>query len=570
MQNDIGFSTSLSGTLVEAGLLSESQLAEVQKFQSSIGGSLRQAVMKLGLLREQDLLKVYEKVLSLECIETSATPVPSLDDIKRAMTALDVTDGWLSALDVVIWVDSKEPETLNFIQRDPLDTNGEESIQKFWTGHLRQFLATNRTLDSLFAQLSADAGARSLHQDTSADVARLRELAEEAPVIDFVNGLLSDAVDLRASDVHIEPSDIDFITRFRVDGVLAHQRINPRALFDSVVTRIKILSNMDISERRLPQDGRQTIRVAGEEVDLRVSSIPSTYGESVVLRLLRKQSSLPDLEGLGIGTKLLRQLESLVRLPNGIFLVTGPTGSGKSTTLYRVLELLNNGENKIITIEDPVEYEMENIGQIQVHSEIGLTFAGGLRAMLRHDPDVIMVGEIRDSETAEVAVQAALTGHMVFSTLHTNTAAGAIERLQDLGTEPFLIKASLRGVLGQRLLRRLCSHCSVPQQNQALIDRANAKLQLDGIIPETQDYRQAVGCEHCGHSGYSGRVGVFELLNAHNMVNKYPDRLLSDIMDENTLRSNGYVSMVSDGIEKSSRGQTSLEEIERVFGRWYS
>ena len=188
MQNDIGFSTSLSGTVVEAGLLSETQLAEVQKFQSSIGGSLRQAVMKLGLLREQDLLKVYEKVLSLECIETSAFPVPSLDDIKRAMTALDVTDGWLSALDVVIWVDSKEPETRNFIQRDPLDTNGEESIQKFWTGHLQQFLATNRTLDSLFAQLSADAGARSLHQDTSADVARLRELAEEAPVIDFVKG----------------------------------------------------------------------------------------------------------------------------------------------------------------------------------------------------------------------------------------------------------------------------------------------------------------------------------------------------------------------------------------------
>ncbi|MFN3214012.1 MAG: GspE/PulE family protein [Henriciella sp.] len=545
-------------------------MAEVQRFQTNIGGSLRQAVMKLGLLREQDLLDVYQRVLSIECIETSATPIPSLDDIKRGMLALDVSDGWLSALDLVIWIDGDDAETLNFIQRDPLDTSGEENIQKFWNGTLRQFLATNRTLDALFAQLSADAGARNLQQETSTDVARLRELAEEAPVIDFVNGLLSDAVDLRASDVHIEPSEIDFITRFRVDGVLAHQRINPRALFDSVVTRIKILSNMDISERRLPQDGRQTIRVAGEEVDLRVSSIPSTYGESVVLRLLRKQSSLPDLEGLGIGAKLLSELESLVRLPNGIFLVTGPTGSGKSTTLYRVLELLNNGENKIITIEDPVEYEMENIGQIQVHSEIGLTFAGGLRAMLRHDPDVIMVGEIRDPETAEVSVQAALTGHMVFSTLHTNTAAGAIERLQDLGTEPFLIKASLRGVLGQRLLRRLCGHCSVPQANGEMVSHAISRLHADGVSAEQRNYRKAVGCEHCGHSGYSGRVGVFELLNAHSMVNKFPEKSLSEIMDEKALRSNGYVSMVTDGIEKSSRGLTSLEEIERVFGRWYS
>ena len=251
-----------------------------------------------------------------------------------------------------------------------------------------------------------------------------------------------------------------FETRLRVDGVLSYRRNHPRALFDSVVTRIKILSGMDISERRLPQDGRQAVRVGGEDVDLRVSSIPSNFGESVVLRLLRKQSSLPSISGLGVSSDVLKELEDIIRLPNGVFLVTGPTGSGKSTTLYRVLELLNNGSNKIITIEDPVEYEMSNIGQVQVHSDIGLTFANGLRAMLRHDPDIIMVGEIRDAETAEVAIQAALTGHMVFSTLHTNSAAGAIERLQDLGVEPFLIKASLRGVLGQRLLRRVCNNCA--------------------------------------------------------------------------------------------------------------
>lgn len=565
----MSFSTSLSGTLLESGLLTEPQLAEVQRFQANLGGSLRQAVMKLGLLREHDLLDVYEKILGTERIERSATAIPSLEDLKSSIETLGVDDAWLTTLGMVAWIDPNDPQTLNYIQRDPLDTNVEENLVKAWPGRLQQYLATNRTLDALFAQLSADAGARNAQLDASGDVSRLRELAEEAPVIDFVNGLLSDAVDLRASDVHIEPSETEFVTRFRVDGVLAHQRINPRALFDSVVTRIKILSNMDISERRLPQDGRQTIRVAGEEVDLRVSSIPSTYGESVVLRLLRKQSSLPDMQGLGIGSKLLGDLESLVRLPNGIFLVTGPTGSGKSTTLYRVLEVLNNGTNKIITIEDPVEYEMESIGQIQVHSEIGLTFAGGLRAMLRHDPDVIMVGEIRDQETAEVAIQAALTGHMVFSTLHTNTAIGAIERLQDLGAEPFLIKASLRGVLGQRLLRRLCSNCSQPLQDPGLIAHARARLQAEGLDTGAIDFRQAAGCEHCSHSGYSGRVGVFELLNTHALVAQYPDRDLTDLMDERTLRAHGYIGMVTDGIEKASRGMTSLDEIERVFGRWY-
>ena len=566
----MSFTTSLSGTLIESGLLTEPQLAEVQRFQANIGGSLRQAVMKLGLLREQDLLSVYERVLGIQRIEQATTAViPSLDDLKRTMSSLEVDEGWLNTLGMVAWIDANNPQTLNYIQRDPLDTSVEENLVKFWNGGIQQYLATNRTLDALFAQLSADAGARGAQLDANGDVSRLRELAEEAPVIDFVNGLLSDAVDLRASDVHIEPSETEFVTRFRVDGVLAHQRINPRALFDSVVTRIKILSNMDISERRLPQDGRQTIRVAGEEVDLRVSSIPSTYGESVVLRLLRKQSSLPDMEGLGIGRQLLDDLESLVRLPNGIFLVTGPTGSGKSTTLYRVLEVLNNGTNKIITIEDPVEYEMESIGQIQVHSEIGLTFAGGLRAMLRHDPDVIMVGEIRDGETAEVAIQAALTGHMVFSTLHTNTAVGAIERLQDLGAEPFLIKASLRGVLGQRLLRRLCPHCSQPLNDPDLMALAKSHLQTAGVTASAANFRMATGCDACSHSGYSGRVGVFELLNTHGLVTKFPDRDLSDLLDERTLKAAGYVGMVTDGIEKASRGMTSLQEIERVFGRWY-
>lgn len=257
-------------------------------------------------------------------------------------------------------------------------------------------------------------------------------------------------------------------------------------MFDSVVTRIKILSGMDIAERRLPQDGRQTIRVSGEEVDLRVSSLPATEGESVVIRLLRKKSELPDMQGLGLRGSLLDAFRRIIELPNGLFLVTGPTGSGKSTTLYRALEHLNRGDTKIITIEDPVEYDLDGVNQVQAHSEIGLTFSNGLRAMLRQDPDIIMVGEIRDRETAEVAIQAALTGHLVFSTLHTNSASGAIERLVDLGVEPFLLSAALRGVLGQRLLRRICSSCRRPASadDAHLIAEMVKDVPLDPSLPD--------------------------------------------------------------------------------------
>lgn len=562
-------SMSITGRLVEAGLLTPPQLEEVRHFQHNVGGSIRQAVLKLGLLREKDLLGVFESVLQLTPIESTRHGLPTLDAINHAMNALGVDESWLTSQDLVAWLDNSTSSTLKFIQRDPLEAAGEEALSRLWPGAMQQFLATNRSLDSLFAQLHSQTKITQANLEEFGDVARLRELAEEAPVIDFVNGLLSDAVEYGSSDVHIEPSEVEFATRFRVDGVLTHQRINPRAMFDSVVTRIKILSNMDISERRLPQDGRQTIRVAGEEVDLRVSSIPSTYGESVVLRLLRKQSSVPDMSTLGFAPRVRSDLNSLVHLPNGIFLVTGPTGSGKSTTLYRVLEVLNSGSSKIITIEDPVEYDMEDIGQIQVHSEIGLTFAGGLRAMLRHDPDIIMVGEIRDRETAEVAVQAALTGHMVFSTLHTNTAIGAIERLQDLGVEPFLIKASLRGVLGQRLLRRLCSQCSRPADDHVALSPAIERLNVAGYSADRNGFREPVGCTSCNNSGYNGRIGVFELLNMYDLVNKFADRPLNELVEAKTLATTGYVGMITDGLEKASRGLTSLAEIERVFGRWY-
>ena len=306
--------------------------------------------------------------------------------------------------------------------------------------------------------------------------------------------------------------------------------------------------------------------MAGEEIDLRVSSLPATDGESIVIRLLRKKTNLPDMESLGLRGSNLSSFQRLVELPNGIFLVTGPTGSGKSTTLYRALEFLDSSQSKIITIEDPVEYDVEGVNQVQVHADIGLTFASGLRAMLRQDPDVIMVGEIRDRETAEVAVQAALTGHLVFSTLHTNSAVGAYERLIDLGVEPFLLSAALRGVLGQRLLRRLCEHCKRPASDadRQLVQRLSNDDELDTPTVHVCD---PVGCTPCDGTGFNGRVGVYELVDIHAMSEAGLSGDLRDLMKPEVLKTFAYKSMLQDALLKVRQGETSLSEISRVFGR---
>ncbi|CAN0071097.1 unnamed protein product, partial [Chrysoparadoxa australica] len=351
-------------------------------------------------------------------------------------------------------------------------------------------------------------------RDDMDDADRLREMAEEAPVIDFVNRVFEDALSRRASDIHIEPFEDHFQIRFRIDGVLNQVQNLPRARFDAVASRIKLLSNMDIAERRLPQDGRQSVRFAGQDIDLRVSSLPGAWGESLVLRLLRKQQELPSLEGLGLQGHAMKVFRELISESNGVVLVTGPTGSGKSTTLYRGLELVNDGEQKIITIEDPVEYDMAGITQVQARSEIGYTFAKGLRAILRQDPDVIMIGEIRDGETGAIAIQSALTGHLVFSTLHTNSSLSAIERLVDLGVEPFLVASALRGLIGQRLVRKLCAHCAEPAAagDAVLGEQLLQEARQDGALglPQTAQWCSAKGCARCGGQGYQGRLGVYE------------------------------------------------------------
>ena len=577
--------------LANNNYLTASQIDEARAFQASFGGSLGEAAIKIGLARETEMLAAQSQFLNFPILDRTYSKFPSITEIETTLSNLDLKQDWLTRAGLIVWSEPVEgmntssgfndeghantplegissPERLCVASRNPFDGAIEEEISRRWSGVTSFWIIGARLLDSLLSELSSLEPAMDTASD-SADLARLRELAEEAPVIAFVNGLFSEALELNASDVHIEPGADGFNTRLRVDGVLGHERQHPKSTFDSVVTRLKILSGMDIAERRLPQDGRQTIRVAGEEVDLRVSSLPATEGESVVIRLLRKKSELPDMKGLGLRGKTLLDFKRSIELPNGVFLVTGPTGSGKSTTLYRALEHLNDGATKLITIEDPVEYDIEGINQVQARPEIGLSFAKGLRSMLRQDPDVIMVGEIRDRETAEVAIQAALTGHLVLSTLHTNSARGAIERLIDLGVEPFLIGAALRGVLGQRLLRRLCQFCRRVQTDRGLLNMVESLVPIEALGGETlgDTFFEASGCEKCSNSGYKGRIGVYELLDIHGMQAAGMTGQVTELAKINALNAFGFRSMLQDSLLKTSRGETSLSELERVFGR---
>ena len=398
------------------------------------------------------------------------------------------------------------------------------------------------------------------------DLRALRELAEEGPTIELVNGILSQAVTQRASDVHIEPEEAEFFVRVRVDGDMLLQTRQPRDRFDAVACRIKILSNLDIAERRLPQDGRINARVNGESFDIRVSVLPGSLGESIVLRLLRQERKPTRLEDLGMDLHQAAAFEAWARLANGIVLVTGPTGSGKSTTLYTALELANDRTKKIITVEDPVEYKIRGITQLQVNADIGFTFAAALRSILRHDPDIILVGEIRDEETARIAIQSSLTGHMVLSTLHTNSAVGAITRLIDMGIEPFLIAASVRGLMAQRLVRRLCPHCAVPDTDPDEATDTLIRRWQHSHPGQPLTLNRAVGCSHCSGTGYFGRFAIYDLIEvsremAHAITQNVSEAQLLALVGQ--AEESG---LLHSGVDHVAHGNTTLAEVLRATG----
>jgi len=556
--------------LLADGLITARDQAEAETFQREVGGLFGQALLRLGALSEEQLLRALARQLDLPVLEPAEAP--GAEACRAAAETLGLSASWLTAQDTPVW---QEGERLYACPRATLDPAIREILESRTGGRpLAYVLAPNALIDALLASFSGGGEPEAGEEDT-ADTSRLREMAEEAPVIDFVNSLFNEALHERASDLHIEPSEHVFQVRSRIDGVLHTKTTQPRRKFDAVVSRIKLLSGMDIAERRLPQDGRQTIRVSGEALDLRVSSLPTSWGESLVMRLLRKQRSLLDLPSLGLEGHAREQLDSLLNENNGILLITGPTGSGKSTTLYRALERVNDGMRKIITIEDPVEYDMEGIQQIQVKTDIGYDFARSLRAVLRQDPDVIMVGEIRDGETARIAAQSALTGHLVFSTLHTNSSLAAIPRLMDLGLEPYLVASALRGTGAQRLVRRLCPDCAREVtakeeigRNEQLMERlAEASPRVRSLLESAPAaWREAQGCQSCNGTGYKERLALFEIARIDDTLQdavstRRPVRELLTLA-----REQGFVTLFEDGATKARQGQTTLSEVMRVVG----
>jgi len=385
----------------------------------------------------------------------------------------------------------------------------------------------------------------------------LLDADDDAPIIRLINAMLSEAIKLEASDIHIETFEKHLAIRFRIDGMLREILRPQRKLASLLVSRIKVMAKLDIAEKRVPQDGRIGLRIGGRAVDVRVSTMPSSYGERVVLRLLDKNNVRLELKQLGMVDANRAKISDLIRSPHGIILVTGPTGSGKSTTLYAALSEINTKDRNILTVEDPIEYDLEGVGQTQVNAKVDMTFARGLRAILRQDPDVVMVGEIRDLETAQIAVQASLTGHLVLSTLHTNTAIGAIARLRDMGIEPFLLSTSLLAVLAQRLVRTLCPQCKKPH---ALSEEDRLRYEMP---IGTRYLYQASGCEHCNNTGYKGRTGIHELLMVDDAVREAIHAGQGELAIERLIRAN-TASIRHDGLQKVANGETTLEEVLRV------
>ncbi len=442
----------------------------------------------------------------------------------------------------------RRPLRLEPLEQEPFDTMLRRTFEE---GSAQ----TMQEMESLDDGLDLDQVAQGL-----AEPKDLAESADDAPIIRLINALVTEAVKKQASDIHLEPYEDRLAVRFRVDGVLTKVLEPKKALAPLIASRVKVMARLDIAEKRLPQDGRISLRIAGRPVDVRVSTIPTGHGERVVMRLLDKQAGRLSLADLGLEPGLHGNLNRLIQKPNGILLVTGPTGSGKTTTLYAMLKQLNDQSRNIMTVEDPIEYDLEGIGQTHVNTKVDLTFARGLRAILRQDPDIVMVGEIRDLETARIAVQSSLTGHLVLSTLHTNSAIGAVARLRDMGVESYLLSSSLIGVLAQRLVRVLCPECKAPRASTAS-DRQDLTLSPEDPFPDT--LMTAVGCESCGGSGYQGRKGIYELV----VMDETLKSLVHDNAGEQELtlhaRTNGH-SLRDDGLRLLREGVTTIEEVLRV------
>jgi general secretion pathway protein E len=539
----------LGEMLIERRQLTPDDLEKALELQKERGEKIGKILVDSGFISSRDLLTALSDQLGVPLVAIDGPPAVSPEIEKLSSRFLRQS----RCLPVAL-TDS----TVTLAMADPLDFETIAAVRTFTGLKVQLALASEaeilEAVNRYYGETERTAGDYiGEDADAAQDLEHLRDMASEAPVIRLVNAIIAQAVEKRASDVHVEPFEKEFRVRYRIDGVLQNQDAPPKELKAAIISRIKLMAKLNIAERRLPQDGRIKIKTLGREVDLRVSTLPTLYGESVVMRLLdRSAGDFYDLMSLGFDEHMLARMEHYTQLPHGIFLVTGPTGSGKSTTLYSALKRINIPDRKIITIEDPVEYQMDGINQIHVNTQIGLTFASGLRHIVRQDPDVIMVGEIRDRETADTAIRAALTGHLVFSTLHTNDAPSAITRLTDMGVENYLITSSVVAVLAQRLVRVICPFCRVEDK---------LRLSPDGEMIET--FRGA-GCPRCFETGYVGRVGIFELMDMNDELRKLIMGNADAAVLTDTARRNGMRNLREDGWMKIRQGVTTVDEVLRV------
>ena len=555
----------LSDIVVESGKISREKLEKVLATPSMTTEGLGQRLVNLGLISETALLEIMSEYLEI--------PIVSLKEFTHQTIMLDsLSEKFMRHYRFVPL--TLENNVLTIAVSDPYDIYTCDAVRMATNCEVKVNLAREEEiLDAVGKLFNTDSSSMGriiedigkdtddLSIDEDGDVDHLKDLASEAPVIRLVNLLITRAIELRASDIHWEPFEGDFKVRYRIDSVLHDVEAPPKRLQAAVISRIKIMAKLNIAERRLPQDGRIKLRVLGKEIDFRVSTLPTMFGESVVLRILDRESVILDLEKLGFPQYDLQKFRDLINRPYGIILVTGPTGSGKTTTLYAALSEINSPEKKIITVEDPIEYQLGGVNQVQVKSTIGLSFANILRSILRQDPDIIMIGEIRDAETAEIAIHAALTGHLVFSTLHPNDAAGAVTRLLEMGMENYLISSSMLGIMAQRLVRVICPECKEVYTPEIGVLE---ELEVDKQEAKGHTVFRGTGCEKCAGTGYRGRQGIYELLPINDdirelILEKAPSNVIKD-----KGRSFGMKTLREAGWDKVRSGVSTVSEVLRV------
>lgn len=541
-----------------SGKLSPGDLARARRLADEAGDPLLPMLVRLGLISERDMAQAMSDVLELPLTDASAFPSEPLREDLFSLRFLK---------DAKVLPLSEDQESIQVAFAHPIDRFAVEAMQMAAGKPVKALVGLPSEIELALERLyekveeAPESAEGALGDFDEEDIEHLKDLASEAPVIRMVNQLIQKALESRASDIHIEPFADQLKVRYRVDGILKEVDAPPVRSTAAVISRVKIMAKLNIAERRLPQDGRIPIRMQGRELDLRVSTVPTMFGESVVMRLLDKESVRFDLDALGFDGSPRERLRLILEKPYGILLVTGPTGSGKSTTLYTALSRMNTEERKIITVEDPVEYQLAGINQIQVKSAIGMTFASALRAIVRQDPDVIMVGEMRDLETARIAVQSALTGHVVLSTLHTNDAASGVTRLLEMGVEDYLLTSTINGILAQRLVRKLCPHC---QEAYPAIPELAVRFEAIGAAPEDVELHRAVGCDACNGTGYRGRLVITEVLLMTDHIRKAVLNHATATEIRRIAVAEGMETMYLDGLRKALDGRTTIEEVLRV------